>query len=180
MRFPNQDFRTTDDAGKPSLSDTKWRKGVQRAISAVSEFLKTGWIVVGNPDGGETGDGSINAETLYECGKRVFVQGGLAEAGLDHSWIDHGTMSSGTLTIDPLEGFHHKVTIAGAVSIEPASDRVGSCILHITNGASADASFSGWNYKFSGSITKTLNDRFWVPMYFGGSEGADYMIQRRQ
>ena len=180
MRIPNQDFPTVDGSGKPSLSDSKWRKSVQRAMKAVGEFIKTGWIVVGNPDGGETGDGSVNAEALYEGGKKVFVQGGVAESGLDHTWVDHGALSSGTLTIDPLEGYHQRVSITGAVAIAPASDRVGSCILHITNGASANASFTGWDYKFSGAITTTVGHKFWVPMYFGGSEGADYMIQRRQ
>lgn len=124
--------------------------------------------------------GSITTDELTIGGLNPFLQGGIADEGLNHNWVDHETVSSGTLTIDPLAGYWQKVTITGAVSIAPVSDRVGNCILHVKNGASANASFTGWNYKFSGAITTTLNDRFWVPMYFGGSEGADYMIQRRQ
>jgi len=119
-------------------------------------------------------------ETLTVDGKDPYLQGGSAHSGLDHTWYDNGTLSSGTLTVDPLNGFFQKVTLTGAVAIAPHSTHIGSCVLHITNGASANGSFSSWTKKYSGSITTTNGHMFAVPMYFFGALGADYSIQARQ
>ena len=123
----------------------------------------------------------LTVDTVTVGGRNPFLQGGTADDGLDHNWIDHGTLSTGTLTIDPLDGYFQKVTLTGAVAVAPSSSHVGSCLLHITNGASANGSFSGWDKKYpSVSITTTLADKFAVMMFFYGALGADYSIQARQ
>ena len=116
-------------------------------------------------------------------GKNPFLQGGEADAGLDHNFVDHGTLSGGTLTIDPLEGFFHKMVNNGAITISPAASDLGrSCVLHITNSSGAGVlTFTGWTKPYSGSVITTVDgDRFAVFMYFYGSDGADYAVQARQ
>lgn len=127
--------------------------------------------------------GSITAAGPVTIGGlNPFLQGGEADEGLDHNWVDHGTVTSGTLTIDPMDGFFHKVTANGTFAISPAANRGGSCILHVTNGATAGTvTFSGWSKKYpSASLTTTSGNKFAIPMYFFDAEGADYMIQARQ
>jgi len=124
---------------------------------------------------------TLTVDTVTVGGLNPFLQGGDADEGLNHNWVDHGTLSTGTLTIDPLDGYFQKVALTGAVAIEPSASHVGSCLLHITNGASANGSFSGWTKKYpSVSITTTNGHKFGVMMFFYGALGADYSIQARQ
>lgn len=126
----------------------------------------------------------IDAVTLETInGKKPFLQGGGADdGGIDHTFVDLGTVSSGTLTIDPLDGFFQKVINNGAFVLSPISGRGGSCILHITNAASAGAvTFTGWTKKYPSSSLDTTNaNKHAVTMFFYDTDGADYSIQNRQ
>lgn len=177
---PGYQNPSVDRAGRSSTEEFRFKKSI---TDWINKFDPTGVVklIVGSPTDGDLGDGSVNAEALYENGKRAFIQGGQADEGLGHNPVDHGTVSSGTLTIDPLAGFFQKVTVTGSVVIAPASGRTGSCVLHIQNGASANASFGGWSKKYPGSTVSTVNgNKFATFMYFFGSDGADYAVQARQ
>ena len=140
-------------------------------------------LVIGAPTDGNEGPGTINAEALYEDGKRVYVQKGNATDGLDHTVYSLGTQSSGTLTIDPLNGFYQNVTNGGAFVLSPRSSTYwGSCLLHITNNGSAGAiTFTGWTKAMIGDpLTTTNTSKFAIYMYFYGASGSDYIIKARQ
>lgn len=158
-------------------SDPNMTQEMRRFLDDVDKLLR-------KPDQefGSVTAGSGTFDELTVGGLNPFLQGGEADEGLDHNWVDHGTITSGTLTIDPLDGFFHKVTANGTFAISPASNRGGSCILHVTNGATAGTvTFSGWTKKYpSASLTTTSGNKFAIPMYFFDAEGADYMIQARQ
>lgn len=177
---PGYQNPSIDRAGRSSTEEFRFKKSISDWINKFDP-TRSAKLIIGSPTDDDLGDGSVNAQALYENGKRAFIQGGEADAGLGHNPTDHGSMASGTLTIDPLDGFFHKVTITGAVVISPASGQVGSCVLHIQNGASANASFSGWAKKYPGSTVSTVNgNKFAVFMYFFGADGADYAVQARQ
>ncbi len=125
---------------------------------------------------------SITADTATIDGKNPFLQLGNATGGLTHTEYDHGTKSSGALTINPLDCFHQKVIDGGAFVLSPVASVVGSCVLRVTNNASAGAiTFTGWTKKYPSASHATTNaNQYLVFMYFFGSAGADYMIQARQ
>lgn len=183
MRLPNQDVRSVDDAGRSSETAFKFNKTVQRFMWQAAKIWETAKIIVGSPSGGDKGNGTLNAEEIYEDGKRVFVQEGNATKGLQHTPVDHGTVSSGTVTLSPLDGFFQKLTNNGAFTLNASTSYCGSVVLHVTNGASAGAVTFGGDFlkKYpSGSLTTTNGHKFTITVYFFGSDKADYSIQARQ
>jgi hypothetical protein len=185
MRLPSQDVRTVDNAGRPSETDFKFKKSIQRFMHELTKVLEVPKIIVGSPTGGDLGDGTINAEELYDDGSRVLTEraGQTIDAGFDNEPYDLGTITSGTLTIDPINGQHQKVTFNGTFDVEPATvTNYSSVSLHVTNGSSAGSpDFSAFNKKYpSETLTTTDTDQFNIVIYFFGSGGADYAIFRRQ
>lgn len=183
MRLPNQDVRSVDNAGRSSEAAFKFNKTVQRFMWQAAKIWETAKIIVGSPSGGDKGDGAVNAEEIYEDGKRVFVQEGNATKGLQHTPIDHGTVTGGTLTISPLAGFFQSVTNGGAFTLQASTSYYGTIVLHVTNNASAGAVTFGGDFlkKYpSGTLTTTNGDKFVITVYFFGAGKADYSIQPRQ
>lgn len=73
---------------------------------------------------------------------------------------DLGTVSSGTLTLDMGDRPQQHYTNNGAHTLAPGSV-VGSCLLDITNGASAGAiTTSGWTLVDGDSFTTTNGHKF--------------------
>jgi hypothetical protein len=189
MRLPNQDVRAVDSAGRASETDFKFKKSIQRFMWQAQKLVETasviaGKVLVGSPTGADKGDGTVNAEKLYEDGKRVFVQSGIAEdGGLSHVPYDHGTVTSGTVTIDPSVRLHHKLVCGGAITISPAATNYhGTALLHIANNAGAgDKTMSGFIFAQTGNpFTNTNGHKFWVALFFAGADGCDYRVQKRQ
>lgn len=183
MRLPNQDVRAVDSAGRASETDFKFKKSIQRFMWRAAKIWETGKIIVGAPTGGDKGDGTLNAEEIYEDGKRVFVQEGNATKGLQHTPVDHGTVTSGTLTISPLDGFMHEAICGGAFQIDVPTNLWGSAVLHITNAAGAgEITFSSnLQKKYPSAKHETTNgNKFSITFYFFGTHKADYSVQPRQ
>lgn len=177
---PGHDSSAVNQSGRPTESERQWKLSISRWINNFDP-TRIAKLIIGSPTDDDKGDGSVNAEAIYEDGKRVFVQEGEATGGVKHVILDHGTLSSGTLTIDPQAAVIQKVTITGSVSIQPVSSKGGNCLLHVTNGSGANASFSGWVRPYPGpSINTTNGHKFAVTMYFFEGDGADYSVQPRQ
>lgn len=122
---------------------------------------------------------------MTEAGEEVLTTAGgeTIEAGFDHLMVDLGTpVAASTQTIDPEGGFFQKLTNNAAFVLSPHATKIGSCVLHITNGAAAGAvTFTGWTKKYpSGSLDTTNTNKFALFLFFYGSLGADYSIQPRQ
>jgi hypothetical protein len=185
MRLPNQEVRSVDSAGRPSETDFKFKKSIQRFMHQLTKVLEIPKIIVGSPTGGDKGDGTVNAEELYDDGSRVLTErsGQTLEAGFDSDRYDIGTVTSGTVTIDPINGQSQQLTANGAFTLSPASVTNGSFVsLHVTNGSSADTvTFTGFTKKYpSETLTTSNGHKFNIVIYFFGSDGADYAIYRRQ
>lgn len=164
------------------MVSTRWfpvLKGLERNAAA-DPGLAMSHIVVGAPTDGDKGDGTINAEEIYEGGNRVFVQGGNADAGVTYSPADHGTVSSGSITPNPLDGPKQVVTNAGAFQIN-ATSQTGDVELHIINGTGAGAvTFAGFSKKWVGdSLNTTTGHEFVVFIYGYGTKSA-YLIKALQ
>jgi hypothetical protein len=180
LPVPGYQNPSVDGKGRSSAESFRWQKSVSRDLKAMTESQ-----VVGDPSGGNKGEGTINAEELYDNGNRVLTEAGrqTLAAGFDTTPYDHGTKSSGALTIDPLNGQYQIVTCNGAFTLSPASTtKYATVLLHITNGSSAGTvTFTGFNKKYpSGSLNTTNTYKFSVFIYFYGSLGVDYAIQPRQ
>jgi hypothetical protein len=190
MRLPSQEVRSVDNAGRPSETDFKFKKSIQRFMHNAGKLIETAKlvterIVVGSPTGDDLGDGTINAEEVYDNGSRVLTEraGQTIEAGFDNEPYSIGTITTGTVTIDPINGQHQTLTNNGAFTLSPASvTKYATVSLHIINDASAGAvTFTGWGKKYpSGALTTTDEDEFNIVIYFFGSAGADYAIFARQ
>lgn len=182
---PGYEGRSVDGAGRSSESNFRWQKSVGRTLKDFADLGLPNALVIGEPTSGNLGDGSINAEELYEGGSRVLTEAArrTLSAGFDSTPHDHGTKSTGTLTIDPLDGQHQIVIDNGAFTLSPASTtKYTTVILHVTNGASAGAiTFTGFTKKYpSGSHETTNGNKFNIILFFNGSNGCDYAIQPRQ
>lgn len=190
MRLPNQDVRAVDSAGRASETDFKFKKSIQRFMWQAQKLVETasviaGKVLVGSPTGGDKGDGTVNAEELYDDGERVLTERAkqTIKAGFDNDRYSLGTLTSGTHTVDPQDGQHQGATFNGSFTLSPASvTKDSTVVLHVTNGASAGTvTFTGWGKKYpSQSLTTTNGHKFTIIMYFFGSDGADYAIFARQ
>lgn len=180
LPVPGYQNPSVDGKGRSSAESFRWQKSVSRELKAMTESQ-----VIGYPSGGNIGDGSLNAEALYDNGNRVLTEAArqTLDAGFDSTPYDHGTKSSGTLTIDPLDGQHQIVTGNGDFTLSPASTtKHTTVVLHLTNGASAGTvTFTGFTKKYPSEALNTTNmHKFAIIIYFFGSMGVDYAIFGRQ
>ncbi len=182
---PGYENPSVDGRGRASADTFRWQKSLSRWVKAAEDIGFPLSLLVGSPTGGNQGEGTINAEEVYDNGNRVLTEAArqTIAAGFDTTPKDHGTKSSGTLTIDPLDGQYQIVTANGAFNLAPASTtKYATVLLHITNGSSAGTiTFSGMTKKYpSGAHDTTNTNKFAVFLYFYGSLGVDYAIQPRQ
>lgn len=167
---------------RTGIVDPRWFANVFKKLegNAAADPGLLGHIVVGEPTGGDQGAGSINAEEVYEDGKRVFVQAGNAAAGVTYTPHDHGTKSSGSITPNPLDGPKQVVTNAGAFQIN-ATSQVGDVELRVINASGAGAiTFSGFSKKWNGDALDTTSGHEFVIFIYGYGSKASYVIKALQ
>lgn len=182
INTPGYDSSQVNKSGRSTEQERQWKLSVSRFVNNYDPTV-TNSLVVGEPTDGNLGDGTLNAEEIYEDGKRVFVQEGNATGGLEHTALDHGTVSSGTLTISPVDAMMHQVVCGGAFELDVATNVWGTAVLHILNNGSAGDITPSANLtkKYPGSSLNTVNgNMFTVTFYFLGSFGCDYSVQARQ
>lgn len=181
MRLPNQSVPSVDKAGRATETDFKFNKQVQRFMHEAGKIWETAKIIVGSPTGGDKGAGSINAETIYEQNRRVFVQTGNATGGVTFTAYVLGTPANGsTITPNPSNGLKQKLTNNVAGFTIAATAEIGDCEVHVTNGASAGTiSFSGFK-QWSGDPLTTTNAHEFAILILGFGTKAAYSIKALQ
>lgn len=188
MRLPNQDVRSVDQSGRATESSFKFNKSIQRFMWQAGKLIETAKAIIGHAVIGsveDKGDGTLNAEALYDNGERVLSERArqTLKAGFDNVAKDHGTVSGGTLIIDPLDGQYHKAVFNGALTLQPAAvENLNTVVMHVTNGATPGAvTFKGFTKKYpSQSLNTVAGHRFAIHIHYFGALGADYAIYPRQ
>jgi hypothetical protein len=165
------------------IVDARWFSNVFKKLegnAAADPGLGMSHIVVGEPADGDKGDGSINAEEIYEDGKRVFVQAGNADAGVTYTPCDHGVVSGGSITPDPSSGPKQVVVNNGAFQIN-ATAEIGDLELRIINGSSAGSvTFSGFSKKWPSDTMATTDGNEYAVFIFGYGSKIAYLIKALQ
>lgn len=164
-----------DKSGKPTKDFFNFLKQLKDAFGAAGASLMS--LVVGDPTNGNLGNGTINAEQIYEDDKRVFAQGGSASGGLTFSTHDLGTVTTGSVTPNPSDGLKQKLVNNGAFTLT-ATAEVGDVELLVTNGASAGTiTFSGFEKQWTGDPLDTTSGHKFV-IFIYGLDGAQACIAK--
>jgi len=166
------------DSGRVSERCYPLLKGLERNSADDPGILDH--IVVGSPTDGDQGAGTVNAEELYEDGKRVFVQAGNAAAGVTYTPCDHGVVSGGSITPNPSNGPKQVVVNNGAFQIN-ATAEIGDLELRIINGSGAGSvTFSGFSKKWPSDTMATTDGNEYAVFIFGYGSKIAYLIKALQ
>lgn len=180
LPLPDSSAAHVGEGGKPTKDFYNWLKSVGDFASKTAQAFKS--LVIGSPTGGNLGDGTINAEQIYEDDKRVFAQAGNATGGVTFTEHDHGTPANGaTITPNPSQGLKQLVTNNVAGFTVAATAEIGDLELRIVNGASAGTiTFSGFEKKWTSDSLDTTNGHQFVAFIYGFSGKQAYIIKALQ
>lgn len=107
------------------------------------------------------------------------VTGQLITGGANVTDLSLGTITSGTVTVDPGSRPQQYYTNNGAHTLAPSANH-GSCMVDVTNGASAGAITTSGFTKVTGNVFTTTNGSKWRCNISIGNGGSLLVVQALQ